>query len=337
MNATSFTKTEMPHNPGITCLRTILLPCLGTCLCACGAGSSPLLPPWITTNILSANELSARYLGENDMTPSVTTNVPHASAYSNSCFRLLIRHREALVMRITAKGFYEGKLMANYDVRPAGRHISNAYMPDEEIRRLWQTNQPLFTILYYRGRIFDTDRHSYSDDWITVFCSEDRRRIVFVRDLGPICFSDDSGTSWNTIIQPGHYECTLSTSPKGSVVVAALDLSQYSSANSTDQEIVGKNWYSVVSAADGSKLVLTGGTSQSAPVLSITSSGNSINLSWPGSYTEFALQRTADLTMTHWMDVTNSPKTLDSQFVVTLPITETNCFFRLEHLDPLNR
>ncbi len=312
---------------------TIFVLCLSSCFGALGADSSPRLPAWISTGTLSADELSTRYFGQYDLTPSVTTNVPDASAYSNSSFKLQIRNREAIVMRISAKGSHGGKLVASYDVRLAGRPIESADMPREEIHRIWETNQPLFMISYYRGHLFWTYKRIPSDDWITLFASEDCRRLVFVRDSGPIWFSDDSGISWNSIKQPGHYECTLSTSPKGSVVVATLELGQYTAANVADEAFAEGRWYSEVSAADGSKLVLAGGASQSAPVLRITSTGESIYLSWPAASTGFQLQKSTDLATSHWVEVTNSANVVGSQFVVTLPVAENNNFFRLEHHD----
>jgi hypothetical protein len=296
---------------------------------AFGADNSTTAQTWIATNSTSSQELSSNYFGEYDLTPSVTTNVPNSGGYSSSTVRLLLRNREAVLTRALASGTFGGKLMANYDVRSVGT-VNTVGMTQNELYRVWQTNQTLFKTSYYRGRVFYTDRNSFSDEWITVFSSEDKRRIVFARDSGPIFFSENTGSSWRYINQPGRYEFTLSTTSKGTVMVAALSFTNISTANITDEKMATRNWYSVVSAADGSKLVLTGGPSQSAPVLNIVNSGNNILISWSASFAGFILQQNIDLTTTNWVNVKSSVDKVETQFVVTLPVADGNNFFRLK-------
>jgi hypothetical protein len=310
-------------------LRTILALILISWCSVFGADNSSPPQTWIATNTVGANECSSNYFGEYDLTPSVTTNVPNPSAYSSSSVRLLLRNREAVLTRALASGTFGGKLMANYDVRSVGS-VNTVGMTQNELYRVWQTNQTLFKTSYYRGRVFYTDRNSFSDEWITVFSSEDKRRIVFARDSGPIFFSENTGASWRNINQPGQYEFTLSTTPKGTVMVAALSFTNSSTANIADEKMATKNWYSVVSAADGSKLVLTGGPSQSTPVLSIANSGNIMLISWSATFTGFILQQNSDLTTTNWANVTNTVDRVETQFVVTLPVAGSNNFFRLK-------
>lgn len=313
----------------MTAYRIILALSLSTWYFVFGLENFSLAQSWIASNSISSEALTNDYFGECDLTPSVTTNVPNSNAYSSSSARLLLRNRETTIVQVEARGFYGGKLMANYDVRSAVS-VGAVEMTQKELRQVWETNHTLFKASYYRGRVFYTDRNSFSDEWITVFASDDKRRIVFARDSGPIFFSENTGFSWKNINQPGHYEFTLSTSPKGSVMVAALSFTNISTADSTDEKMATRNWYSVVSAADGSKLVLTGGSSQSAPVLSIVRSDGNMLLSWPASFTGFILQQNDDLTTTNWINVTNAVNGNESQFVVTLPIASGNKFFRLK-------
>jgi hypothetical protein len=284
---------------------------------------------WISARAATAEEISSNYFEQIDLTVSAKTNVPNSSTYSNNSIRLLLRNREGVIALASARGFYGGKIMANYDVRSDGG-VNRSGLTQKELYRVWQTNQTLFKACYYRGPIRYLHGDSFTHEWITVFSSEDRRHVVFARDAGPIFYSENTGASWNKISQPGNYEFTLATSPKGSVMIAALSFTNLSVANIADEEVSKKNWYAEVSAADGSKLVLTGGPSQSTPLLEVTQAGGNMFVSWSSSFTGFMLQENSDLTATNWANVTNTVNLIDSQFVVTLPITDNNYFFRLK-------
>ena len=66
------------------------------------------------------------------------------------------------------------------------------------------------------------------------------------------------------------------------------------------------------------------------PVLQITRTGNSVAVSWSASFTGFQLQSTSNLTATPaWSNVTTTPVQNGNQFVVTLPATASQQFFRL--------
>jgi hypothetical protein len=308
--------------------RTILALFAGSSLCAIGASDSVSPPAWITTNATSHQAVESNYFEEIDLTPSVSTKIPNASAYSSSAARILVRNREGLVVLARACGYYGGRLMANYDVRTDGS-VKTEGMTQGELYKLWQTNQTLFRVSYYRGRVFYTDRVSRSDEWITVFSSEDKRHVVFARDSGPIFFSENAGVFWTSINKPGQYEFTLSASPKGTVLVAALSFTNVSNPNLADEKMAASGWYSAVSAADGSKLVLTGGSSQSAPILSITPSGSGVVVSWPAEFTSFVLQENRDLASTNWVDATNAVNTVGEEKQVNIPSPSANNFYRL--------
>jgi hypothetical protein len=326
--------------------RTASILLLNAWLSAFGA-NFPIAPEtWIATNTVGGQESPSNYFECINLTPSLSADVPNFNDFSNNSYRVLLKVHEPVIARGQSKADLRGKIVAIYDVRSL--RITNVFgmnqprdptmcalrafgctnfdgMTHYELNCLWHANQSLLKASYFRGRIFYNDSDSFSVGWMTAFASEDKRRLVIAADSGPIIFSENSGVSWTSINQPGRYEFTLATSPKGSAIVAALSF-----GNLPIEKIGTNNWYSVVSGADGSKLVLTGGPSQSAPVLSIAASGNNVLLSWPSSFTGFILQQNSDLTTANWVNVTNAVDTIDGQFVVTLPLADGNNFFRLK-------
>jgi hypothetical protein len=307
--------------------RIFLIILFGAWLNMLNAADFALPQSWIATNSMSAKELAANYFTQIDLTITINTNVPHYDQFSSSSFRPLLRTRESVILRALAYSTYGGKVMANYDIKSG---VAPDGLTQPELLRIWETNRTLFKVSYYRGRIYYLDKASYSDEWITVFASDDKRRIVFARDSGPIFFSGNSGVSWTSITQSGNYEFTLSTSPKGSIFVAALSCTNISRAMLTDEKMVNGSWYAAVSDADGSKLVLSGGTSQPSPVISINRSDDSLTLSWSSSFRGFTLQQNDNLETANWIDVTNNVEQVESQFIVKLPVDEDHYFFRLK-------
>lgn len=100
----------------------------------------------------------------------------------------------------------------------------------------------------------------------------------------------------------------------------------------------------VINSADGNKLFSFDGgplsvgyngifsvSSTPAPVLHPVLSTN-ITLAWTVPSTNFVLQQNFDLTTTNWSDVTNLPvlNLTNLQNQVTLPLSGSNCFFRLK-------
>jgi hypothetical protein len=66
-------------------------------------------------------------------------------------------------------------------------------------------------------------------------------------------------------------------------------------------------------------------------MLNIALTNNQVLLSWPSSAGNFGLQVTTNLVSTaSWSAVVNAPTTNGSTITVTIPVTRTNQFFRLE-------
>ncbi len=81
---------------------------------------------------------------------------------------------------------------------------------------------------------------------------------------------------------------------------------------------------------DDTFTIIKGSASGGSPQLSITRSGTNVAIGWPNSFTNFQLQATSRLPAPQWSDVTNKAVTNGTVKVVTLPITATNQFFRLQ-------
>jgi len=68
-----------------------------------------------------------------------------------------------------------------------------------------------------------------------------------------------------------------------------------------------------------------------APVLTITVAGNQVVLAWPTNAGNYVLQTTTNLApQATWTALTNNPAINGSSDFVTVPITNTNQFFRLQ-------
>jgi hypothetical protein len=66
------------------------------------------------------------------------------------------------------------------------------------------------------------------------------------------------------------------------------------------------------------------------PALNVTASPpGSVTVSWPNPATGYVLQENFDLGGTNWMTVTNLPSPVGDQWQVALPVSATNCFYRL--------
>jgi hypothetical protein len=67
------------------------------------------------------------------------------------------------------------------------------------------------------------------------------------------------------------------------------------------------------------------------PVLEIVLSGSDVVISWPASCTSYALKRTDDLTASaNWQAVTAPVSYVNGRFQVTVPLSETQRFYRME-------
>lgn len=63
--------------------------------------------------------------------------------------------------------------------------------------------------------------------------------------------------------------------------------------------------------------------------LSANKVGNGLVLSWPASAPACSLYRLSGLHATDWSPVSSQPVITNDTYVVTLPISDENCFFRL--------
>ncbi len=169
---------------------------------------------------------------------------------------------------------------------------------------------------------------------VDVFSTEDKAIILLmVRDNGPIYSSTNSGMTWAVITQPGTYEFPMSADSDSDVWLAGATIHP-SPENQGLTNLPSLNWYAVGSDPDGNKLVMTGGSSQPSPVLSIKYSGEMATVSWPSNFTGFILQQSGDLTATNWVDVTNVVNVVGNQNQVTISPVAGNNFFRLKSQSP---
>ncbi len=69
-----------------------------------------------------------------------------------------------------------------------------------------------------------------------------------------------------------------------------------------------------------------------APILQINLNGGSVDLQWPTNASGFTLAETTNLQNAVWVDETQLPSIVNSNYSVTLPVdTQTNHFFRLHN------
>ena len=302
----------------------LILPLL-TCVCCnlFGSDNAPLTQPWIVTNGVGAVTPPGGYFREYDLTPRYSPEVATSDAINSDVSRLFLRLHEPSVTLPHVEFSYTKRIVVSYDFRALG---TNEFpKTDQEIRAAWTNNRTLLKVTYFRGLLVYDTAGSSSNEWATIFSSEDHSRIVCVHDSGQIHISEDTGATWKTISRPADYEFTLATTAKGSVLVALVHLTQKAIPVKMEEQ----NWYCAASGGDGSQLVLTGGPSQSAPVLTITRSGTDNVITWPASFIGFTLQQSDVLPATNWITVSNQAVTIDTKNEVVLPALDGHSFFRL--------
>jgi hypothetical protein len=206
-------------------------------------------------------------------------------------------------------------------------------------------------------------------NWQAIASSADGRKVVMVGLTNLIYTSADYGATWQSISVLGITSWTgIACSADGNKLAAvAPNVGIFISTNS------GVTWtqdpypfnidpwggqyfgnqLSVVSSADGSKLVLipgemiipfgnTTGTvvpidaiwtsySTPAPQLNLSPLGTNFALSWIVPSTNFVLQQNSDLTMENWVTLTNAPtlNLTNLQDEVILSPTNSSGFYRL--------
>lgn len=301
---------------------------------AFGADVSALPQDWIITNKLGDLKCLTNYMRQLDLTVDIREDFVKSSKIINSPARLLLSNREGLdlVTFVTAKGIVGDRIVANYDVRSSGT-INTKNMTERELYNVWKTNRTILKFGFYRGRIYYIRNNiAFSHDWISVFTSENKARIVVASDSGPIYYSQNSGALWNYITQPGWYEFAIAKTPRGSAVVASASISKVSGLSpvQTVNDQTNQWWYAAVSAADGSELVFRGGDSIFTPVLTLVNSGGDTIVSWSDALTGYTLQQNGSLMTDGWVNVTNSPVDTNFQFEVILRKSAANQFFRLK-------
>ena len=201
-----------------------------------------------------------------------------------------------------------------------------------------------------------TQTSAPSELWSGVASSADGTRLVAVarhgstvwgETAGGIYVSTNSGDSWTQTSAPSEYWNSVAASADGTKLVASgneygagkIYTSTDSGANWTSNDVPNLDWVSVASSADGNKLLaITGGqvyAAQSAPApwLSLQPSAGRLTLSWTEPSENFALQQSADLTATDWMEVTNLPtlNLTNLQNQVMLSPSNRCSFYRLKN------
>jgi len=190
----------------------------------------------------------------------------------------------------------------------------------------------LHGLLYMAGGL--NTPHFTRTSRVDILSTEDKAVIVLMmRDNGPIYSSTNSGMSWTVINMPGTYEFPLTSDSDSDRYFAGATIHP-SPENQGLTNLPSLNWYAVGSDPDGSKLVMTGGSSQPSPVLSIKYSGEMATVSWPSNFTGFILQQSGDLTATNWVDVTNAVNVVGNENQVTISPVAGNNFFRLKSQSP---
>jgi hypothetical protein len=120
--------------------------------------------------------------------------------------------------------------------------------------------------------------------------------------------------------------------------VSSIYTSTNSGATWQTNNAPNQTWQSVISSADGGKLVAAVGygggiyTSQTTPSprLNLTPATTNLTLAWTVPSTNFVMQQSADLTS--WTDATNPPilNLTNLQNEVTLPMPAGSGFYRLK-------
>jgi photosystem II stability/assembly factor-like uncharacterized protein len=185
------------------------------------------------------------------------------------------------------------------------------------------------------------------EGYTSVACSADGTTIAAVD--GDYGISTNSGVSWETSPAP-YAPSVIACSADGTRLITAgpygLPPEICTSLNSgqtwTTNNVPGDEWRGLAMSADGSVLIGAASPTGSSygdlfiahipaqPSLSIVPSGSNLTLSWPLPSAGFVLQLSADLTSTHWLNVTNTVAASGYYNQVTVPPPATgNAYYRL--------
>jgi hypothetical protein len=72
----------------------------------------------------------------------------------------------------------------------------------------------------------------------------------------------------------------------------------------------------------------------SLPQLTLADSGSSLLLYWPVSTPTFVLETSSSLSPADWKPVAGTPLQIGNQYLMSLPVTTTNSFYRLRYSGP---
>jgi hypothetical protein len=158
--------------------------------------------------------------------------------------------------------------------------------------------------------------------------------------------STNSGSSWFLGYSPGTYNNSVACGADGvNLVVAGAADELFTSpdfgATWASASPSPNSWFGAASSSDSGVLVgaTDGGGVYIArtvipPSLSLKFASGTLRISWALPSSGFALQQSANLTLTNWFDVTNVPilDLTNLQYRVTIPTSATNRFYRLRSL-----
>jgi hypothetical protein len=182
--------------------------------------------------------------------------------------------------------------------------------------------------------------------WTCMAVSADGRRCVAAARYGGIYTFTNGGMNWTVTSGPFADWKGLASSADGSKLVAVANgtliyVSTNFGASWLPVDGPNTNWSSVASSADGCKLAATvdgGGiyTWQTAPSpkLIIAPTAGGLLISWIVPSMPFVLQENADLNTADWTAVPMTPilNLTNLHHEVTVPLSGTNRFYRLQHL-----
>jgi hypothetical protein len=141
--------------------------------------------------------------------------------------------------------------------------------------------------------------------WGSIACSDDGRKLVAGAWPGYLYVSTDSGTNWTATRAPSSWWSRVASDADGTLLVAA----QFQSLGQ-----------------------FQGGIYIWKPTaLSISTSGNYMQISWPTNVPGFVLQEKDMVGSSGWVNVTNLPSITNAEYQVAMPVSADSMMFRLTY------
>jgi hypothetical protein len=178
-----------------------------------------------------------------------------------------------------------------------------------------------------------------------VASSADGTKLVAVVYNNGIYTSTNSGASWTQTIAPSIGWSGVACSADGTKLVAVtggpvpgpIYVSTNSGGSWASNSTPIDQWTWATASADGNQLVAVGANgiwtarTTPAPQMNISRANGNLSLSWIIPSTNFVLEQNSDITVTSWVDVTNTPvlnlTNLQEQVILTPP--NSHGFYRL--------